>query len=265
MVDVFASIDRGILVEDPYPHLVVENALPSEVADTLLAAMPPLHVFLQGREPGSNVRFALPSPQAFDHPGISDEWKGSAAGLRCGTAGVARSHAVSVRRLHPADLSGIRAPVRTHVRASRHASTCTGPTAARGPDGCPDGHQQPGLERRDQRARPPSRPARQAHLGPALLALCLGRPVGGELQLYAPATRKLTFDDTNLGSGDSVRVVRTYPYRHNLLVLPFCSPVAIHGVSPRGQTPIPRYHLHLVGEVAAPLFDVPRPTRAQQM
>lgn len=89
--------------------------------------------------------------------------------------------------------------------------------------------------------------------------------VGGELQLYAPATRKLTFDDTNLGSGDSVRVVRTYPYRHNLLVLPFCSPVAIHGVSPRGQTPIPRYHLHLVGEVAAPLFDVPRPTRAQQM
>ena len=61
--------------------------------------------------------------------------------------------------------------------------------------------------------------------------------VGGELQLYAPATRKLTFDDTNLASGDSVRVVRTYPYRHNLLVLPFCSPVAIHGVSPRGQTP----------------------------
>ena len=75
MVDVFASIDRGTLVEDPYPHLVVESALPSEVADTLLAAMPPVDVFLQGREPGSNMRFPLPSPRAFDHPGISAEWK----------------------------------------------------------------------------------------------------------------------------------------------------------------------------------------------
>jgi hypothetical protein len=75
LVDVFASIDRGILVEDPYPHLVVEQALPSEVADTLLAAMPPVEVFLQGHEPKSNVRFALPSPQAFDHADISAEWK----------------------------------------------------------------------------------------------------------------------------------------------------------------------------------------------
>ena len=75
MVDVFASIDRGTLVEDQHPHLVVESALPSEVADTLLAAMPPVDVFLQGREPRSNMRFALPSPRAFDHPGISAEWK----------------------------------------------------------------------------------------------------------------------------------------------------------------------------------------------
>jgi hypothetical protein len=66
-------------------------------------------------------------------------------------------------------------------------------------------------------------------------------------------------------SHGSVRVVRTYPYRHNLLVLPFCSPAAVHGVSPRGQTSNPRYHLHLVGEMAAPLFDIPQPTRTQQM
>jgi hypothetical protein len=54
---------------------VVENALPREIADTLLTAMPPVDVFLQGHAPGSNVRFALPSPQAFDHPGVSAEWK----------------------------------------------------------------------------------------------------------------------------------------------------------------------------------------------
>jgi hypothetical protein len=89
--------------------------------------------------------------------------------------------------------------------------------------------------------------------------------VGGELQLYAPTTSRLAFDDMSHVSHGSVRVVRTYPYRHNLLVLPFCSPAAVHGVSPRGQTSNPRYHLHLVGEMAAPLFDIPQPTRTQQM
>ncbi len=265
MVDVLASIDRGILVEDPYPHLVVENALPSEVADTLLAAMPPVDVFLQGREPGSNVRFALPSPQAFDHPGISAEWKEA---LRVCVAAlpalldrtlsrfgdyIRRTYPEFERRFGP--MSGLRvtprhAPgqqpheVRMDAQMVINTPALSGGTSVRGPH----------LDQPDKLIS-----------GLLYLRSAGEDSVGGELQLYAPATRKLTFDDTNLASGDSVRVVRTYPYRHNLLVLPFCSPVAIHGVSPRGQTPIPRYHLHLVGEVAAPLFDVPRPTRAQQM
>ena len=48
-----------------------------------------------------------------------------------------------------------------------------------------------------------------------------------------------------------------YPYRHNLLILPLGVPNALHGVSPRGATPKPRYHLHIVGEMTAPLFAVP--------
>jgi hypothetical protein len=41
----------------------------------LLAEMPPLDVVLQGQEPGSNVRFTLPSPLALSNPRISDTWK----------------------------------------------------------------------------------------------------------------------------------------------------------------------------------------------
>ena len=48
-----------------------------------------------------------------------------------------------------------------------------------------------------------------------------------------------------------------YPYRHNLLILPLGVPHSLHGVSPRGATPKPRYHLHIVGEMTAPLFAVP--------
>jgi hypothetical protein len=45
MVDVFNSLRRAAQVEDPYPHLVAENALPDDVADALLAGMPPLEAF----------------------------------------------------------------------------------------------------------------------------------------------------------------------------------------------------------------------------
>lgn len=37
--DIFSSIDRAPLIEDPYPHLVVEDALPKTIADTLIAEM----------------------------------------------------------------------------------------------------------------------------------------------------------------------------------------------------------------------------------
>jgi hypothetical protein len=265
LVDVFASIDRGILVEDPYPHLVVENALPAEIADTLLAAMPPVHVFLQGHGPGSNVRFALPSPQAFDHPDISAEWKEA---LRICVASlppvlermlsrfsgyIRQSYPDFERKFGP--VSGLRAAPRYAPTRQPHevgmdaqmvinTPALSGGTSVRGPH----------LDRPDKLIS-----------GLLYLRSPGEDSVGGELQLCAPTIRRLAFDDVNLITHGSVRVVRTYPYRHNLLVLPFCSPVAVHGVSPRGQTSNPRYHLHLVGEMAAPLFDIPQPTRAQQM
>ena len=67
--DIFAAIDRTPLVKDPYPHLVVKDALPRAIADTLLAEMPPLNVLLQDQDPGSNVRFPLPSPLALGATG----------------------------------------------------------------------------------------------------------------------------------------------------------------------------------------------------
>ena len=43
----------------------------------------------------------------------------------------------------------------------------------------------------------------------------------------------------------------------NLLILSLNTPAALHGVSPRSRTDKPRYHLHLVGELTAPLFAIP--------
>ena len=80
---------------------------------------------------------------------------------------------------------------------------------------------------------------------------------GGELELYAARTASITFDQRNNTEPEGVELVRRYPYRHNLLILPLGVPTSLHGVSPRSATAMPRYHLHLVGELAAPLFTVP--------
>ena len=80
---------------------------------------------------------------------------------------------------------------------------------------------------------------------------------GGELQLYAPGAEGIRFNGRNEAPAEQFRLVRTYPYRHNFLILPLSMPTAIHGVSPRGATAHPRYHLHLVGEMSAPLFEMP--------
>ena len=73
--DVFASISRGRLVEDPFPHLVVEDALPADLAATLLAEMPPAAVFTRDQPPESNKRFALPSAIGLADPRPSAAWK----------------------------------------------------------------------------------------------------------------------------------------------------------------------------------------------
>ena len=64
--------------------------------------------------------------------------------------------------------------------------------------------------------------------------------------------------DVNETGFEKVRHVRTYPYRHNLFILPASLPTSLHGVSPRARTWRPRYHLHIVGEMSGRLFDIPR-------
>jgi hypothetical protein len=256
--DVFASVARGRLVEDPYPHIVVENALPADVADTLLAEMPPVEVFTRDAPRGSNLRFALPSPAALADPRISAAWK---AALQECNAGMGSLLGHLLRRLGGhllrsfpdfpsrfAPLEQLRAVPRAQPDRRRHqvgmdaqmvinTPALTGGTAVRGPH----------LDQPDK-------------LLSALLYLRApdDDSTGGELELYAARTAGVRFDVANDTSNESVQLVRRYPYRHNLLILPLGLPTALHGVSPRRATARPRYHLHLVGELAAPLFTIPR-------
>ena len=258
MSDVFASLERATLVETPFPHLVVEDALPASIADTLLAEMPPLDVFTRGRPAGINVRHALPSPEALADDRVSDAWKDA---LRACLAASQELLSRTVERLgdhilrtYP-DFTSRFAPL-DQLRAIPRSQT--------GRRSCDVGMDaqmvvnSPSLVGGTR--------VRGAHVDapPKLISGLLylrsrdDDSTGGELELYAPTVDRLIFDEGRVVAMNSVRFVRRYPYRHNLLVLPINSGVALHGVSPRGQTAKARYHLHLVGEMNAPLFEVRR-------
>jgi hypothetical protein len=255
--NVFAAIDRGVLVEDPYPHLVVEDALPAPLIDALLNEMPPAEVFTRDQPGGSNVRFALPSSVALADPRPSAAWK--AAIRECNAsmggllAGVMRRLGDHVLRTYP-DFATRYAPPGKLRAVPREQGTwrphevgmdaqmvintpaLSGGTSVRGPH----------LDIPDK-------------LISALLYLRApdDDSTGGELELYAAKRPGITFDERNDTAWENVEFVRRYPYRHNLLILPLCGPNALHGVSARSATNKPRYHLHLVGQMATPLFAIP--------
>ena len=255
---IFASIDRAPLIEDPYPHLVVEDALPKAIADTLIAEMPPLEIFTRGKPPGSNVRFRLPSPRALSDPRISDAWKDA---LRAcvdasqdfldRTLGRLGGHLLALfpdfeQRFGP--IEKLRAVPRGTPNRARNEVGMDAQLIANSPP-LVDGTtvRGPHLDWPDK-------------LISALLYL---RPedddsVGADLQLYAPGEDTLIFNEHNEVPLERVRHVRTYPYRHNLMILPLVSALGLHGVTPRARTSWPRYHLHIAGELTAPLFDIRR-------
>jgi hypothetical protein len=258
--DIFSKLDKPVVVMDPFPHLVVEDVLPADLAQTLLGEMPGMDVFTRGAARGSNVRFYLPTAVALADERPSERWKDA---IRECNAGMAALLARLVHHLgehllatYPDFVARFGPPhaLRTIPRAQKgrcmsevgidaqmviNTPVVTQATSVRGPH----------LDRPDKLIS-----------GLLYLRTPDDDSVGGELELYAPARPDMTFNARNETSPENARFVRRYPYRHNLLVLPLNTPYALHGVSPRQPTNKPRYHLHLVGEMAAPLFSVHKAT-----
>lgn len=261
MSEVFAGVAGARLVDDPFPHLTSDRTLDRDVADTLIGEMPSFDVLTQADPSGGSARIPLPSRLALADPRPSRRWKEA---LQACLDAMPRLLTDVVRRLRPqilaaypdfesrfAPLAELRAVPR-HAAAKRRdevgmdAQVVTNlPAAADG-----TGVRGPHLDMPDKLIS-----------GLVYLRADEDDSQGGDLELYAPiGDTRPTFDAGNGTALEGLRLARTYARRHNLLVLPLNSARSIHGVSPRRRTPHARYHLHLVGELAAPLFEIPRPS-----
>jgi hypothetical protein len=254
----FAAVDRGRLVRDPYPHLVVEDALAPDLAATLLQEMPPLEVFTRGADAGSNLRFALASAHALADSRVASRWKEAQRACLGGLEDLLQRF---VRRFAD-DIGGAYADFRRRFGDPAALRAVERGRPGRAPH-------EVGMEAQmvvNTPARVGGTRVRGAHVDQpdklisALLYLRAPEDdsTGAELELYTATNPALTFDAVNETPLDNVRPVVRYPYRHNLLILPLNTPRSLHGVTPRSATPRPRYHLHLVGEMVEPLFSLPR-------
>lgn len=252
-----AALDRSRPEEIPYFHLVAEQALPAGVADTILDMMPPIEVFTRGQPPASNLRFALPTRDALADPRIAPAWKEAVAAVNEHPQSLLDWLLTRLReriiaaypdiedRFGP--LGELKAVPRGQPNRKRREVGFDAQVVVNSP-----------ALRRGTRVRGPHVDAPDK-LVSALLYLRASDDdsTGADLELYAPGSTEPLFDSYNNLPVPSAQPARTYPYRHNLLILPINTPQSIHGVSPRGRTAHPRYHIHIVGEMAEPLFAVP--------
>ena len=242
---------RRNIVTEPFPHIVVEDALPVDYYRQLATEFPGFKA-IAGDGPHGNNELYLKSAFDIPHmPEVSAAWREFFAyhTSRDFYSEIVALFGEHIRDAHPAfeatlgrkfeDMTvGVRTPNKAQdADATRHDAKLD----------VQFGCNSPVLEKSS---------VRTAHIDSKykLLASLLyfredgDGSAGGELELYRHDPAAARFDKRHqLISGD-FEVARTVPYRPNMLVMWVNSPRALHGVSPRDPTSIPRRYVNIICE-----------------
>ena len=74
-MSLLSNITPDQVIAEPFPHVVVENALDEQFCRQLIREFPPLETFTQGRAVGSNKKIIYPAVSALGNPDLSAGWK----------------------------------------------------------------------------------------------------------------------------------------------------------------------------------------------
>jgi len=257
MTSVLARAASLTLETDPFPHLVVDDALDPDIYASLVAQFPALDVVnYEGRLVRNNRLYQMPARAVAADPRVSAEWK---AFFR---------HHVSIQFWHEAlpllksqlltiypDLERIAGTrledFRATVREKRHAPIDTEISLE-----CHFGINSPVIRPSSVRSPHLDHPKK---LFNALLYCRLPEDdtPGGELILY----RRIA--PLAYAGGSSIPLTRIVEakrisYRANRLVLFLSSPWSVHGVAPRPKTPHVRRFVNFLCEFRQPMFKLER-------
>jgi hypothetical protein len=240
------------VVADPFPHLVIEDAWPADLYERLLATRPSFErIAWSGRVP-SNRRFPYSAARILQDQAIDPIWQAfcrrhTTLDIFERVVELFRPH---IDRLHPSfgrwlaegrphrtgllDRDGFdRFDMLTDARLELNTPVKGTPSSVRGPH----------LDL-------PNR----LFSGLFYLRKPEDDTPGGDLQLFRFKEGRPSGLTSYEIPAPLVEVVRTVPYRGNVLVLFANSPFAVHGVSARQESPHTRSYVFLTAEVENDLF-----------
>jgi len=238
MHSILHGLTRADVDPHPFPHVVVDGALPEALYRELEASMPPDEVLLRGREVVNNTPYHF-SAQRILSADVAPVWRKF---VRRHTS---REFFAEVVRLFGAaiDPDRVRTGVRYVTPPRQFALDCqivygspvTTPTRCH-----------------------PVHVDRQVALYAGLLYF--RRPgddsTGGDLELYRFRGPRRAYDAARCVDDSLVERVKTIPYAANRLVLFLHSAEALHGVSVRSVTPHPRLHVNVLAEAGQKLWEL---------
>ncbi len=241
---VVAKAKRSDIARDPFPHLVIEDALDADLYRDLAAAFPDGDLLLNGRTVESNKYAHYHANQILDDPRIAPLWRRFVA-YHTSAAFYAEVLALfgdAIRETHPS----LRIPVETSVRFAEEPREIM-------------------LECQFAWCEPASSVSSSApcHLDRevSLFAGLLyfrkegDHSQGGDLELYRFRGDERAWDEHSRVPPELVERMTTIPYRANTLAFFINSARSLHGVSPRSVTPWPRLHVNFVGELRQKVFE----------
>jgi hypothetical protein len=250
MPSLLSGVTRSQIDVDPFPHVVVQQPVPAEVADALLAQIPRHEIITGGTEPGSNDYFTYRAATLLRDPEVSPLWREFVEYHASGDF-AAEAFELFADHLAPEVRRRVAGPT-PPTYGTRGIDDFTtkkvlvdAQIALNSPVvGVPSSVKGTHVDR-----------ARALYGATFYLRRDDDPSEGGALELMRMrGDNHGKFDGLFVDEAD-VELARTVPYEHNTLVLWMNSIDALHRVTPRTVTPCYRYYVNLLAEVRRPWYD----------
>lgn len=254
-MSLLSNITPDQVVAEPFPHVVVENALDEELCQQLIREFPPLETFTEGRPALSNQKIIYAGATALADPHLSDRWKKlirehlqpSIWGemLRLFRPHLLRAYPDFEERFGQLD------ELRTGVRYIDDHSRCDllldselvvhVPVVGR-----------PAIER-----GPHLKTCNKPFVGYLYLRPDEDETRGPDHVLYSVKPgAALLFDRVQATDPEHLTAEKVIPYRNNTFIFFLNTPGSIQGLTARSASRVPLMMYHFVVEVREPLFEI---------
>ncbi len=248
------KIKKTDIKGDPFPHIVLYDAIDSNLCDTLIAELPTIDVVTGGRSERNNERFNYSAAKSLSESHLSQHWR-----------------QFLLDHLSPAFYQKLFSLFSDHIRQyyplfeEKIARIDKIKIGTRGVNSYVDCDVL--LDAQIAVNTPVTKEetsVRTVHVdmpeelfaGLLYLRLPGDNSEGGNLELYKFSKGKRVFFNKIYGHPKYIERFASVPYKKNALVLFLNTPDSLHGVTIRRKTDVPRWFFNIIGEVRKPLFNI---------